>query len=250
MKFVYLFCEQKFFLKKNYLSLISIIIILAISNVFAQKQTNLVDTIYVDSIPKKIIYDKKIYKLNAGFFDVNAGYYFSNIMDNNMNGINAHFNFHTYKDLYMQVGINRIKGFASYYFPERKDVTISYFNLQFSPLVFKTEGLKFAFIFTPIGIAFGGGYKDETYHYEGKISKDSTNIVQNNYFGLNFYSSFQYFYKFKYDLGIGSGIYAEYQYNTMIVGINISLYFSAAFVGNQTKPVWYYKKNPDKKIDE
>lgn len=205
-----------------------------------------VDTIFKDSVPYKILYDNKIYKLNAGFATIDGGFYTSNHIYYWMNGLAISFNFHLYKELYFQVGLTRIRGFDRKEYPERKDITISYFNLNLSPVTIKTENTHFAFVFTPIGIAYGGGYKDETYHFVGKITTDSTNVIQNNYFGLNYYSSIQCIYKLKYDLGIGSSIYTEYQSNATIFGFKLCLYFSAAFKGNQTKPNWYYKKNPDK----
>lgn len=220
----------------------------AINHLFLFSQNKLkVDTIFVDSIPKKILYDNKIYKLNAGFFALNGGYYISNNLTTTMKGINFNFNFHILKEWYAQVGLIRLKDEQSFQFPEKKDVSVSYFNLLFSPFVIKTENIHFAFILNPVGVSYGGGYKDETYHYKGIIAQDSTETIQNNYFGLNFYSTVQCIYKFKYDLGIGLGAYAEFSTNnTLIAGLNISLYFSAAFKGYQTKPAWYYKKNPDK----
>ncbi|GIV27781.1 MAG: hypothetical protein KatS3mg027_1595 [Bacteroidia bacterium] len=38
-----------------------------------QSQNIKVDTIYKDSVPIKILYDNKIYKLNAGFFTIGTG---------------------------------------------------------------------------------------------------------------------------------------------------------------------------------
>ena len=217
--------------------------IMCIMNLRAQK----VDTIYVDSVPQKILYDNKIYKLYAGFFSLSLGYHLSNNIDAQMKGVALDFNFHYFRELYIQVGLNRIRGDGSYQYPVRKDVTVRYFNFHFSPFVIKDEYLKFAFIFVPVGITYGGGYKDEVYHYVGKISNDSTNVIQHNYFGVNFYSSVQCVYKFKYDLGVGIDVYAAYPQNEMmLVGLRLSFYFSAAFRGNQTKPAWYYKKNPDK----
>lgn len=226
---------------------IDIILFLILFNQLGYSQAQKADTIYVDSIPQKILYDKKIYKLNAGFFTLAGGYYLSNNLSNSINGISLNFNFHIFKECYTQVGLIRLKGEQSFQFPQKKDVIVNYFNFLISPIVFKRETLKFAFIFNPIGITYGGGYKDEIYHYKGSIAQDSTNIVQNNYFGFNLYSSIQCIYKFKYDLGIGASVYAEYFENgSMITGINLCFYFSAAFRGNQTKPTWYYKKNPDK----
>lgn len=217
--------------------------IMCVMNGLAQK----VDTIYADSVPKKILYDNKIYKLNAGFFTLSMGPHISNNIDVGMKGISLNFNFHYFRELYMQVGLNRISGDASYQYPDRKAVTVRYFNFHFSPVVMKSAYLKFAFIFVPVGITYGGGYKDEVYHYIGKLSYDSTNVIPHNYFGVNLYSSVQCVYKFKYDLGVGIDMYAMYQPNEMmIVGLRLSFYFSAAFRGNQTKPAWYYKKNPDK----
>ncbi|MCX7728842.1 MAG: hypothetical protein N2203_05160, partial [Bacteroidia bacterium] len=144
-------------------------------------------------------------------------------------------------------GFNRIKSYQNFYYPQRKSIQVSYFNFILSPWTIKTESIRFAFIFNPLGITYGGGYKDETYHYKGTLTTDSTNTIQNNYFGMNLYSSIHAYYKFKYDLGIGADVYAEYNTSEfMMAGIKISLYFSAAFRGNQTKPAWYYKRNPDK----
>ncbi|GAB4207207.1 MAG: hypothetical protein Fur0023_17810 [Bacteroidia bacterium] len=212
-----------------------------------QSQNIKVDTVYKDSVPIKILYDNKIYKLNAGFFTIGTGLFLSNNISYNMKGISLHFNFHTFKEAYMQVGLIRIKDNKSFTFPERKDINVSYFNFLFSPFVIKTENIRFAFIFNPIGITYGGGYKDETYHYTGIIAQDSTNTIQNNYFGWHLYSSVQGVYKFKYDLGLGVDVYAEYLNDqTIIAGVKLCFYFSAAFKGKQTKPAWYYKKNPDR----
>jgi hypothetical protein len=220
-----------------------------VSGVFKINAQNLktkVDTIFKDSVPYKILYDNKIYKLNAGFATLDGGFYTSNHIYYWMKGLAINFNFHFYKELYFQIGLTRIKGYKTLEYPEKKDLTISYFNFNLSPITIKTENTHFAFVFTPIGLAYGGGYKDETYHFVGKIATDSTNVIQNNYFGLNYYSALQCIYKFKYDLGIGASVYAEYQSDATILGFKLCLYFSAAFKGNQTKPNWYYKNNPDK----
>lgn len=231
--------------KECFMKKISLVFLVVINTL--KSQNIKVDTIYKDSVPFKILYDNKIYKLNAGFFTIGTGLFLSNNISYNMKGISLHFNFHIFREVYTQVGLIRIKDNKSFTFPEKKDVTISYFNFLFSPFVIKKENIHFAFIFNSIGVAYGGGYKDETYHYKGGIAQDSTNTIQNNYFGWHFYSSVQCVYKFKYDLGIGADMYAEYfNDQTVIVGIKISLYFSAAFRGNQTKPAWYYKSNPDK----
>lgn len=245
---VYLLCRKIILKKKEVYSinckwLVFILFYFFQTSLFSQ---NKIDTIYVDSVPKKILYDNKIYKLNAGFATIGYGLYFSNYLNNFMRGIGLNFNFHTYKELYLQIGLNRIKGNASFELPQKKDVVVSHFTFNLSPSVIKTENTKFAFIFTPIGISYGGGYKDETYHFVGKIAVDSTETIQNNHFGMNLYSSVQVYYKFKYDLGIGTNVYAEYQQNFFVIGIQLNCYFSAAFKGYQTKPVWYYKKNPDK----
>lgn len=228
--------RKKFFINIFFLTVIS----LSLSS-----QQSTVDTIFVDSIPKKILYDKKIYKLNAGFTNISAGYFLSNNINYLMKGVSVSVNFHTFKEYFIQVGLTRIAANEAFYYPQRKDITVRYFTFHLSPIVAKMENLHFAFIFNPIGITYGGGYKDETYHYEGIIAKDSTLTIQNNYFGMNFYSSIQCIYKFKYDVGVGADLYAEYNQNSfMIVGLKLSFYFSAAFKGNQTKPAWYYKKNP------
>lgn len=220
-------------------------VVLFCKTIIAQKTK--VDTIYIDSIPKKILYDNKIYRLNAGFFTIGTGYFLSNNITNSLKGIHLNFNFHLFKEVFFQIGLIRLKDNVSMQYPEKKDINVSYFNLHISPFVIKTENIRFAFVFNPIGIAYGGGYKDETYHYKGIIAQDSTNTIQHNFFGLNFYSNMQCIYKFKYDLGLGLGTYAEYSLNnTLIAGLSVNLYFSAAFKGNQTKPAWYYKKNPDK----
>lgn len=215
--------------------------------IYSQKNKE-VDTVYVDSVPKKILYDNKIYKLNAGFTSIGTGIFISNHLNYIMKGLSVEFNFHFFKECFIQAGLSRILYNEKFYYPTRKDINISYFTFYLSPFVFKWEDIDFAFILTPIGMTYGGGYKDETYYYQGIITKDSTNTIQNNYFGTNFYSSIQCYYKFKYDLGIGGNVYAEFNQmnNFMIVGFKLSFYFSAAFKGNQTKPKWYYKKNPDK----
>ncbi len=210
-------------------------------------QVNKTDTIYKDSVPVKILYDNKIYKLNAGFATVGAGYYLSNNINYLMRGLSLNFNFHTFKEFFVQLGLSRMKYEESFNYPNKKDIVISYFNFHFSPFVAKTENAHFAFVFNPIGITYGGGYKDETSYYKGIVMNDSTSTIQNNYFGLNFYSSVQCIYKIKYDIGLGMDAYAEYNGNNwMIVGLKLNVYFSAAFKGNQSKPAWYYKKNPDK----
>ncbi len=214
--------------------------------IFYAQQKHKVDTIFIDSVPKKILYDNKIYKLNAGFATLGTGYFTSNTIHRVMKGLSLNFNFHTFRECYIQIGLNRIKGRETIVYPNKKDLVVSYFNFNFSPFVIKSEGLKFVFILNPIGVTYGGGYKDETFYVNGKITTDSSYTIQNNYFGMNYYSSIQGYYKFKYDLGMGCDVYAEYREQSMIVGIKISFYFSAAFKGNQTKPTWYYKKNPTK----
>ncbi len=227
---------------------VSIFFIFSISIFSSLKSQVLkIDTIYIDSVPKKILYDNKIYKLNAGFTNIGVGYYLSNNINYLMKGLSVDLNFHTFKECFIQVGLTRITHREEFFYPQRKDIIVSYFTLHLSPWVIKMDNIHSAFIINPIGIAYGGGYKDEIYHYEGVIAKDSTYTIQNNYFGLNLYSSIQFVYKPKYDLGISTDIYAEYnQNNFMIVGLKLSLYLSAAFKGYQTKPAWYYKKNPDK----
>ncbi len=87
----------------------------AINHLFLFSQNKLkVDTIFVDSIPKKILYDNKIYKLNAGFFALNGGYYISNNLTTTMKGINFNFNFHILKEWYAQVGLIRLKDEQSF----------------------------------------------------------------------------------------------------------------------------------------
>lgn len=240
---LYLFCRKKDKLK-NILYFISYFFFTI--SLFKAQQLS-IDTIYVDSIPKKILYDKKIYKLNAGFTTIGAGYFLSNNFNYLMKGVSVNLNIHTFKEYFVQLGFTRINATQSFDYPQKKDVVVQYFTFHLSPLVVKMENLHFAFILNPIGLTYGGGYKDETYHYEGILAKDSTSTIQNNYFGMNLYSSFQCIYKFKYDLGIGTSVYAEYHQNKfIIIGLKLSFYLSAAFKGNQTKPAWYYKKNPDK----
>lgn len=223
-----------------------LIILFTCQTLLAQKGTK-IDTIFVDSIPKKILYDGKVYKLNAGFFTMGTGLFLSNSISEMMKGVSVSFNFHTFRECFIQVGFIKIKDNKSLLYPEKKDITVSYFNFLFSPLVFKTENIHFAFIFNPIGITYGGGYKDEKYYYQSSIAQDSINMVQNNYFGFNLYSSASCIYKFKFDIGIGAELYAEYMNNSNIItGIKLGIYLSAAFRGNQNKPAWYYKKNPDK----
>lgn len=217
---------------------------------FSQNQHQnivLVDTIYKDSVPIKILYDNKIYKLNAGFASIGTGYYLANTINASLNAIGITFNFHTFKNLFVQCGFNRIKGDAAFNYPDKKNINVSYFNFILSPVALKTETTHFAFVFVPLGMTYGGGYKDETYHYKGILTTDSTNTVQNNYFGMNAYCAVHCYYKFKYDLGIGADAYAEFNPNNFVmIGLKIGFYFSAAFKGYQTKPAWYYKKNPDK----
>ena len=233
------------FLNRNIL--LALLLLSFFPFIYSQKHTLKIDTIYKDSVPIKILYDNKIYKLNAGFASIGTGFYTSNNIVSVMQSISFNFNFHLWRELYFQIGLNRLKSNASFSYPEKKDINVHYFNFYISPFTIKTENIRYAFVFSPIGIAYGGGYKDETYHLKGALSNDSSVVVQNNYFGVNMYSSISCFFKFKYDIGIGTSVYVEYSQNEILIsGISLSVYFNASFRGYQTKPAWYYKKNPTK----
>ncbi len=212
--------------------------------IFIQKYivAQIVDTIYIDSIPKKIIYDKKIYKLNSGFASVGVGGYTSNQLNYLMKGFSLDINIHTFKQYFLQFGFSRIVFDESFNYPDKKSTTIRYFNFHLSPLCVKTENVHFAFVFNPIGIAYGGGYKDDTYYFNGILLQDSTNTIHSNYFAFNYYSSIQAIYKFKYDLGIGAEMYAEYSEHFLLFGLKATFYFCGSYMGKKPGPDWYKPK--------
>ncbi len=165
-----------------------------------------------DDLKKEIIYDNKLYRLYNNWLSFGAGPAKNSDIPNIQFAIDVDYNFHIKKQ-YFQVGTllsgddfgtyNNVQGHICYV--RRKENT----KMNFSYLA---------------GPSFTKGYE----------YRDS--VFSNKAFtAMGLYACVQLIAKIKYDVGIGSGIFADVNGKRSIIGIRLDFYFSNSYKGGEKR---------------